>query len=232
MAKKGKRSAAEPGPGGARDDAKFAGVVTLRRPDGGRSEAIGNGTRVVVSVAEVTLGRLPEAGARSEIQVDVGARTTAHNGTAVGATWSSGVHYYVPHGARLNLADAVVFDGVVYQHLSLDFQIVERESPRMGPENAAAVAQSAAEAAATLAGASGLLSTALGAFPEVVGGILRLGGDDQVLRYGVSWFTREVGRPADRSSYLLEGPYRIEKRRGAGQGDPTVALVVDVCRVG
>ena len=227
VAKKEKRDAAAAAPEGG----KFAGVVTVDRPHGGRGEALASGTRVVVSLAEVRLGRLPEAGARSEIQLDVTARTTAQNGAALAAAWTSGVHYYVTHGARLNLADVVVFDGLVHQHLSLDLHIVERESPRMGPENAAVLAEAAAGAAATLAGGSGPLGTALGAFPQVVGGILRLGGDDQILRYGVSWFTREVARPPDRSSYLLEGTYRIEKRRAADAGEPAVTLIVDVCRV-
>ena len=211
---------------------KFAGSVTVSRPEGGREAAVGNGSRVVVSLAELRLGRLPEGGARSEIQVDVAARTTAQNGNPVGNSWSSGVHYYVPHGARLNLADVVLFDGVVHQHLSLDFQIVERESPRMGPEGAAAVAESAAVAAAALVNASGSPAAALDVFPEVVGGILRLGGDDQVLRHALSWFTREVARPAERTGYLIEGAYRIEKRRLAGKGDPAVSLLLDVCRVG
>ena len=201
--------------------AKLAGVVTMERPAGGRAEAIPSGTRMVVSIADIVLRELPEAGARSEIQVDIGTRTTAQNGGAVGSTWSSGVLYYVKRGSRLNLADVVLFDGVVHQHLSFDLQIVERESPRMGPDNAAA-----------LASAAGPLADALELFPEMMGGILRLGGDDQVLRYSVSSFTREVERPAERAGWLIEGTYRIEKRAAAGTGEPSATVSLDVCRVG
>lgn len=202
------------------------------RPAGGRAAAIPSGTRIVVSVADVVLRELPESGARSEIQVDIGTRTTAQNGGAVGSTWSSGVLYYVERGSRLNLSDVVLFDGVVHQHLSLDIQIVERESPRMGPDNAAALAESAAEAAASLASAAGPLADALELFPEMMGGILRLGGDDQVLHYAVSSFTREVERPTERAGWLVEGTYRIEKRAAAGEGEPSAIVVLDVCRVG
>jgi hypothetical protein len=211
--------------------AKLAGVVTMERPAGGRAEAIPSGTRLVVSIADIVLRELPESGARSEIQVDIGTRTTAQNGGAVGSTWSSGVLYYVERGSHLNLADVVLFDGVVHQHLSFDIQIVERESPRMGPDNAAALAESAAEAAASLASAAGPLADALELFPEMMGGILRLGGDDQVLRYSVSSFTREVERPAERACWLIEGTYRIEKRATAGTGEPSAIVSLDVCRV-
>jgi len=230
VAKKRKAESARPAAG--RGSAKFAGVVTVSRPDGAREAAVGNGDHVVVSLAELRLGRLPEDGARSEIQVDTAARTTADNGKPVGQSWSSGVHYYVEHGARLNLSDVVLFDGTVYQHLSLDLQIIERESPRMGLDNAAAVAESAAMAATSLANASGPLARALDVFPAIAGGILRLGGDDQVLRHSLSWFTREVARPVERPGYLVEGSYRIEKRRVVGKDEPVLVLALDVCRVG
>lgn len=231
MAQRSQRRAGGTRPSHAgRTGAKFAGAVTTVRPAGGREAAVASGTRVVVSIVEIVLGELPESGVRSEIQVDIGTRTTAQNGSAVGSTWSSGVLYYVKNGSRLNLDDVVLFDGVVHQHLSLDLQIVERESPRMGPDPAAALAESAAEAAAVLAGSAGPLADALELFPEMLGGILRLGGDDQVLRYAVSCFTREVERPVERSGWLVEGTYRIEKRRSGGEGDPTATVVLDVCR--
>jgi hypothetical protein len=216
---------------GARGRAKFAGTVEVTPPDGDGRAAIANGTRVVASIAELSVSGLPESGDRSELQLDVGVRTTSAKGAAVSGVWSSGTLYYVPQHARLNIEQAVIFDGEVHQHLSLDLSLVERELVRMDPADAAALTESAATAAAELVGISGPLGNALEAFPGIVGGILRLNGDDQVLKYVGSWLTREVRQPAERARPLVEGSYRFEKKRRPGDDKAWVTLVVDVRRV-
>jgi hypothetical protein len=215
----------------ARGPAKFAGVVELHPPPGGKPDALGNGTRVVVSLAEVRVGRLPEDGSRSELQLDATIRTTSENGKAVAAIWSSGVIYYVRNDSRLNVEDVVVFDGPVHQHLSLDLLLIEREMPQSKVEDAVGLAEAAATVAAELTGASGSIGTAIGAFPGVLGGILRLDGDDQVLRYSTSLFTREVSRPPESGRHLVEGVYRLSKRKKAGDETDWVTVLLEVRRV-
>ncbi len=226
--KAAKKNRASSGTRATAGKAKFAGRVVMTPPGGGKDAALGNGTRVVVSVAELSVARLPEGGANSELQFEAIVRTTASNGKAVSATWSPGIYYYVPHGSRLNIADTVLFDGAVHQHLSFDLSIVEREMPQMNPSDAAALAEAAAVAAAELTDASGPLGTALEAFPSILGGILKLNGDDQVLKHATSLFTRQVNKPEDTPHWLVEGQYRFEKKRAATQGDPWVTLVLDV----
>jgi hypothetical protein len=211
--------------------AKFAGVVELTAPTGGRSAALANGSHIVVSLVELHVGRLPEDGARAELQFDAMLRTTTENGKSVSGSWSPGLFYYVPHGSRLNVADVVIFDGVVHQHLSFDLELVEREMPRMDRNDAAVLAEAAAAAAADLVGASGPLGTAFDAFPRLLGGILKLNGDDQVLKYVTSLYTGNVGLPEDSSHYLIEGRYLIVKKRSPEDEAASVTLVLDIRRV-
>ncbi|HXV77323.1 MAG TPA: hypothetical protein VD788_13475 [Candidatus Polarisedimenticolaceae bacterium] len=218
-----KRTAATSGGG-----AKFAGVVELTGPGDDDRAAIANGTRVVVSLVEVRVGRLPEQGARAELQLDSRVRTTTADGEALTVGWSPGLFYYVLPESRLNIDDTVIFDGEVYQHLSLDLELVERELPQFDPADAADLAAAAAAATAELVGASGRIGSALDAFPSILGGILKLNGDDQVLKYATSLYTREVNLAAGSGRRLLEGRYRIDKRRSPGDADSAIGLVLDV----
>jgi hypothetical protein len=210
-----------------RGKAKFAGAVVMTPPGGGRTKAVASGTRIVASVAELSVAGLPESGKKSELQLDIQVRTTAGNGKAVSRSWSSGIYYYVPDDSSLGIVDAVIFDGLVHQHLSLDLSLVEREMPQIKLKEAAGLAEAAAEAAAKLTAGSGALGTALEAFPGVLGGILKLNGDDQVLKHTTSLFTKEVNRAADSPQYLVEGRYRFEKKRDPRAKKPWVTLVLD-----
>ena len=51
--------------------AKFAGTVVMTPPDGGKTKAVAGGTRIVASVAELSVARLPESGKKSELQLDI-----------------------------------------------------------------------------------------------------------------------------------------------------------------
>jgi hypothetical protein len=209
-------------------EAKFAGVVKMTPPGGGRSEALANGSHVVVSLAELSVRGLPERGSRSELMFDAVVRTTDGEGRAVGNTWSSGVHYYVRRDSRLNLSEVVLFDGKVHQHLSLDLSLVEVEMPQMKPADAVALAGAAVDAAVTLAEPTVPLGPALSTFPDIFGAILKLNGDDQVLKHSLSLFTKEVRKPEDSEHYLVEGAYRFEKKRAEASGVAWVTLVLDV----
>lgn len=214
--------------GGSRGGAKFAGTVRMLPPDGGDAGAVSNGARVVVSIAELSVGRLPEGGAASELQLDALVRTTDEKGKAVAVAWSSGVYYYVRDGSTLNIAETVIFDGRVHQHLSFDFSLVEREMPQIPLKDAAAVAEAAAETAVLLAEPTGQLGHALQSLPDVLGKMLKLSGDDQVLKHTASLFTLEVRGLEDGRHRLVEGRYRLEKTRAPGDETAWVTLVLDV----
>jgi hypothetical protein len=195
--------------------------------------AIRSGSRVVVSLKEVSFGKLPELRRNAEIQVDAAVRTTARNGRQSEMRSSSGVIYYVRDGGSLGISDWVIFDREVHRHVSLEVEITE-------VENARKKATQTKDLVTALAQTAGRLSpdlpdpadAVLEMFPRIFGAVLRANADDQILRYMASFYTAEIAQDLDRKRALREGVYTLRKLRTAGAA-PSGALVtikLDVVR--
>jgi hypothetical protein len=203
---------------------KFAGIIEIEPPAKGK--AVSSKSHVVLTLASVGFGKLPDLGRRSEMRLDVAVRTTNDKNKEASVSRSSDIYYYVLDDTRMNIFNMVLYDGPVHQHLTLEVEATEVEMPRMSASDVSAVLSSALGGVGEAAGVSGGAESLLDAVPGVVGGLLKLNGDDQVLKFATSLFTSNVALPPGGHG-LKTGTYTFKKVEKAG-GEPWATLKLHV----
>ncbi|MFQ5719851.1 MAG: hypothetical protein ACE5IK_09905, partial [Acidobacteriota bacterium] len=140
---------------------------------------------------------------------------------------SSGVYYYVPDNTDLNISNWVIYDGTIRQHLSVDLEITEIENARKNTKEHTELARALVEEVSRLP-IPGLdpVNAVLGAFPVLLGAILRANADDQVLKYLMSLATKEVASGSRRT--LRNGVYTLTKHKPADPAQEFVKLEMEV----
>jgi hypothetical protein len=208
---------------------KFHGKIEHSVEEPG--DKIKDDDHVVVSIRELSFGRLPESYGRAELMFDITLSTTSADGKPVHATHNSGVFFYVPHHATLNVDDWVVFDGKVRQHLSLQVEITELEDARKKQKENVELVKTIAEMFGKLPiPLPDPASAVLKIIPAVYGAVLAANADDQVLKYFTSLHAGEPGK--DGPPELIEGTHVFEKRKlGSKPGStPFVTLKLRIRR--
>ena len=197
--------------------AKFHGVVGYSGPQDG--VPVKSGEKVAVSIRSLSFGKLPELGKNSELQFDLKLSTTKADGKQESASLNSGVFYYIKDNSTLNIDDWLVFDQQIHQQLTIQFEITEAEFPRKKQDEWAELVKAAVGTAGKLPVFSDPASAVLETVPSLVGAIIKLNADDQVLKYHTSLYTEEV---KGKKRLLKTGTHVFEKRK---KGDPKTVYV-------
>jgi hypothetical protein len=202
---------------------KFHGRVdhTVEEP----GSKINSGDHVVASIRELSFGKLPETFRLAELVFDMTLSTTNENGEPVHASHNSGVFFYVPNDASLNVRDWVVFDGIVRQHLSLRVEITEVENARKKQKEKADLAKVLADSVGKLpVSLPDPVGAILEIIPAVYGAVLAANGDDQVLKHFTSLHAGELAGSG--APELVEGTHVFRKRKADSppDGEPFVTL--------
>lgn len=219
-------------PLGVQGRAKFLGLIQVKTPQG---KPIASGSRVMVSLRELSFRELPEWNSKAEVQFTAKLSSTLdfRKHEYLEATRSSGVFFYVPRSqACLPIDSWVLFDGVVDRYLSLEVEITEVENAR----GKAADYGNLAAAAATAIGKIPVANVASGmleAFSSLFAAIINANADDQVMKYATSFFCDGIGG----APRLVAGRYTVSKVAASGDplktaGDPFVTMVLDVLDLG
>jgi len=209
--------------------AKCAGVIEIVAPSG---SPLASGEHVVLTLTRLAFTELPDPGNRSEIKLEISVRTGSDTGDGAESVVSqeSSIYYYVENHSALNVLGSVLYDGPVRRHLSIDVEVTEVETSRMSAGDVKDLLTASLTAVGQAAGISGGAKAVADAIPSVVSSLMKLNGDDQVLKFAASLLTSDVSPAPTPTSGLRLGRYLFCKVREPG-GEPLVTLELHVAKV-